>query len=395
MREGTRSNRIELRKQAEKLSRYFDYNLIIIVVFLLVFGLVMIYSTSSYEAYLTFGEASYYLRKQLVATIAGFVLMVLIALIPYHFWEKTAWIAYFVSIALIMLIIPLGYEANGAKRWIRIMGISMQPAEVAKVAMIIFLACMITRLGRATTTSRGFAIVLIAAAPQCLLLWLVTSNLSSAIIVGAIAVIMLFISTPDYKRYLVLFIGGLALAGIFIGILLANVSSAETGELAGYRGARILAWLDPEAYASGKGFQTLQALYAIGSGGWFGKGLGESMQKLGFLPEAQNDMIFSIICEELGLFGGIALMLLFILLIWRLKVIANHAPDMFGAMIVVGVMGHIALQVILNIAVVTNSIPNTGISLPFISYGGSASFFLLGEIGLCLSVARGIKIRDF
>ena len=162
----------------------------------------------------------------------------------------------------------------------------------------------------------------------------------------------------------------------------------------GFRSERILAWLNPEAHSSDKGFQTVQALYAIGSGGILGKGLGQSMQKLGFLPEAQNDMIFSIICEELGLFGAIAIILMFLLLIWRFMVIASNATDLFGALLVVGVMGHIAIQVILNIAVVTNTIPNTGISLPFISYGGSAVMFLLIEIGMVLSVAKGIKLKD-
>lgn len=167
-----------------------------------------------------------------------------------------------------------------------------------------------------------------------------------------------------------------------------------SSENLGFRGERILAWLDPEAYASGKGFQTLQALYAIGSGDIFGKGLGQSMQKLGFIPEAQNDMIFSIICEELGLFGAIAIILLFLLLIWRFMIVANNAPDLFGALLVVGVMGHIAIQVILNIAVVTNTIPNTGISLPFISYGGSSVMFLLIEIGLVLSVSHSIRLKE-
>jgi len=162
----------------------------------------------------------------------------------------------------------------------------------------------------------------------------------------------------------------------------------------GFRSARILAWLNPENYSSGTGFQTLQSLYAIGSGGIFGKGLGQSMQKLGFLPEMQNDMIFAIICEELGLFGGICIIMMFILLIWRLMIIASNASDLFGALLVVGVLGHVAIQVILNIAVVTNTIPNTGISLPFISYGGSSIMFLLIEMGLALSVGRGIRLRE-
>ena len=160
---------------------------------------------------------------------------------------------------------------------------------------------------------------------------------------------------------------------------------------AAYRLDRIKIWLNPEEYE--KGYQTLQGLYAIGSGGLFGKGLGESMQKLGFIPEAQNDMIFSVICEELGLFGAVCLILLYLLLIWRFMIIANNAADLYGALIVVGVMAHISIQVILNIAVVTNTIPNTGISLPFISYGGTSILFLLSEMGLALSVSRGIKFE--
>ena len=201
---------------------------------------------------------------------------------------------------------------------------------------------------------------------------------------------MLFVASPEYKKFFLLGIAGAA-AGTGVVYIITRMASSEKLD---FRGERILAWLDPEAYASGKGFQTLQALYAIGSGGIFGKGLGQSMQKLGFIPEAQNDMIFSIICEELGLFGAIAIILLFLLLIWRFMIVANNAPDLFGALLVVGVMGHIAIQVILNIAVVTNTIPNTGISLPFISYGGSSVMFLLIEIGLVLSVSHSIRFRE-
>lgn len=215
--------------------------------------------------------------------------------------------------------------------------------------------------------------------------------MSSAIIIFAIAFLMLFVATPEYKRFILIGLAGAAGAAAVVAIIV-NASDPGTG---GFRGERILAWLDPEAYASGKGFQTLQALYAIGSGGIFGKGLGKSMQKLGFIPEAQNDMIFSIICEELGLLGAIAVILLFVILIWRMMIIANNSQDLFGALLVVGVMGHISVQVILNIAVVTNTIPNTGVSLPFISYGGSSVMFLLIEIGLVMSVARSIRLRDY
>ena len=386
------STRASSRKQSN-ISNYMDYSLLFIVLFLLGFGLVMVYSTSSYEANLTFnGDSAWYLRKQLTATILGVVVMLVVANIPYHFWERFAVLGYIVSVVLILLIIPFGHEANGAKRWLYIAGISLQPAEVAKLGMILFLASMICSMGKAIRNRKGFYTVLAVPVPIAFMLWRITSNMSSAIIVMGIAVLMLFVSCPDYKRFILL--GLLAVAGAAL-VVFVIVKMAESGaDDLSFRGGRILAWLDPEAYASGKGFQTLQGLYAIGSGGILGKGLGASMQKLGFIPEAQNDMIFSIICEELGLFGAIAIILMFIMLIWRFMIVANNAPDLFGALLVVGVLGHIAIQVILNIAVVTNTIPNTGISLPFISYGGTSVVFLLTEIGLVLSVAKGIRLKD-
>jgi cell division protein FtsW len=376
------------RKNQESFS---DYTLLFIVLFLLAFGLVMLYSTSAYDANLTYNDSTYLFRKQIFSTLAGLVVLFIVSHLPYHLWERFAVIGYGVSVALVLLIIPFGIEANGAKRWLRVFGISLQPAEVAKLAMILFLAYLICKMGRNIRTMKGFLVVLGAAAPISGLIYVITRNLSSAIIIMGIAVVMLFVACPDYKRFIIL--GLIGIAGV-AGIVFLIVKMSESGSVGSFRGERILAWLDPEAYASGKGFQTLQALYAIGSGGILGKGLGQSMQKLGFLPEAQNDMIFSIICEELGLFGAIAVLMMFILLIWRCMIIANNAPDLFGALLVVGVMGHIAIQVILNVAVVTNTIPNTGISLPFISYGGSSVMFLLAEIGIVFSVGRGIRLKD-
>lgn len=380
------------RRGQQNSDNFMDYSLLFIVLFLLGFGLIMVYSTSSYEANLDFGDSTYYLKKQLFATILGLIAMMVVANIPYHFWERFAVIGYVVSAVLIFLIIPFGYEAGGAKRWLYIGPISLQPAEVAKLGMILFLASMINTMGKQIRGRKGFWMVLLTPAPIALMIWKITNNMSSAIIVMGIAVLMLFVSSPEYKRFILL--GLLTIAGAAIIVFAIVQMAANSTDSLNFRGERILAWLDPAAYASGKGFQTLQALYAIGSGGVLGKGLGQSMQKLGFLPEAQNDMIFSIICEELGLFGGIAVIVMFILLIWRFMIIANNAPDLFGALLVVGVMGHIAIQVILNIAVVTNTIPNTGISLPFISYGGSSVMFLLIEIGLVLSVAKGIRLKD-
>ena len=376
------------RKNQESFS---DYTLLFIVLFLLAFGLVMLYSTSAYDANLTYNDSTYLFRKQIFSTLAGLVVLFIVSHLPYHIWERFAVIGYGVSVALVLLIIPFGIEANGAKRWLRVFGISLQPAEVAKLTMILFLAYLICKMGRNIRTMKGFLVVLGAAAPISGLIYVITRNLSSAIIIMGIAVVMLFVACPDYKRFIIL--GLIGIAGV-AGIVFLIVKMSESGSVGSFRGERILAWLDPEAYASGKGFQTLQALYAIGSGGILGKGLGQSMQKLGFLPEAQNDMIFSIICEELGLFGAIAVLMMFILLIWRCMIIANNAPDLFGALLVVGVMGHIAIQVILNVAVVTNTIPNTGISLPFISYGGSSVMFLLAEIGIVFSVGRGIRLKD-
>lgn len=381
------------RKKKNKQSEYFfDYSLLVIILFLLGFGMLMIYSASSYTAYLEYGDSAQYLKKQLIASILGLVAMTIVANIPYHFWERFAILAYVASMAIIPVVLtPLGISSHGARRWFRIPGIpfQVQPAEVVKLCMILFLACLVCKLGKKAGTFKGFLLMFLMPLPQAIMIWKITSNLSSAIIVVGISVLMIFVADPHYKKYLV--IGGAGVAGVIA--LVYAIINMETAE-GGFRIRRIAIWLHPETDPEGTGFQTLQALYAIGSGGIWGKGLGQSMQKLNFLPEAQNDMIFSIICEELGLFGAVAVILMFILLLWRMMIIANNAPDLFGAMLVVGVIGHIAIQVILNIAVVTNSIPNTGISLPFISYGGSSVLFLLIEMGLVLSVARGIQLKE-
>ena len=214
--------------------------------------------------------------------------------------------------------------------------------------------------------------------PLILTAFIAIENLSTAIICGVIIVAILFVASPKYSHFIVIALFGVVGGALFI-------------LTAGYRSDRIDAWLNLETHP--KGFQTLQALYAIGSGGIWGKGLGQSIQKMDFIPEAHNDMIFSVICEELGLVGGICLILLFIILIWRLTLIIFNARDLYGALLVVGVLAHVAVQVLINVAVVTNTIPNTGIPLPFISYGGTSLVFLLIEMGIVLSVARQIKMR--
>lgn len=384
-----KGNFMASRKRRIRNQNSFDYTLLFVVVFLVLFGLVMIYSTSSYEAVADHGDSTYFLKKQLFATVLGIGVLAVTTWIDYHYWERFAMIGLVVSIVLVFLVLtPMGIEANGARRWIRIGPLSLQPAEVVKIEIILFCAVLINKMQkRAIRTWKGMLTVLGLPVIFAVLLWKITDNLSSAIIVGGIAVVMLFVADSDYLKYIVLFLAVAAVAALIIFI-------AVNSDGGSFRLTRIRTWLNPESDPDDTGFQTLQALYAIGSGGIFGKGLGASMQKLGFLPEAQNDMIFSIICEELGLFGALAVILLFVLLIWRCMIIANHATDLFGAMLVVGVMAHFAIQVILNIAVVTNSMPNTGISLPFISYGGTSIMFLLAEIGLVLNVSRQSRMRD-
>ena len=350
-----------------KTEFFFDYTLLFAIVFLLCFGLVMLYSVSYYDASLNKGSSTWYLRKQAFASVLGLVGMMVVANIDYHFWQKFAVPAYIVSVILILLVkTKLGITANGATRWISIFGLSLQPAEVAKLGMIVFFASMICKMGGAIRTRKGIMVLLGSAVPIALLIYIVTKNLSSAIIICGIVILMLFVASPHYKYFI---LGGVGVLGIASAVVLV-VSQGLLPEGT---------WMNPEAYPTDQGLQTLQALYAIGSGGIWGKGLGESMQKLGFLPEAQNDMVFSIICEELGLFGAFSIIMLFLLIIWRFMVIANNAPDLYGALLVVGILGHIAIQVILNLAVVTNTIPNTGITLPFIS--------------LALSVSRGIRLE--
>lgn len=380
------------RRKKEQTEYFFDYTLLFIVLFLLGFGLLMIYSVSSYEAAAEFGDAAYYLKKQLLATIIGLVAMIVVANIPYNFWMKFTLLAYIVSLGLVAMVPFFGVEANGAKRWLPIPGIGMtiQPAEIVKLAMILVLAHLVCKIGKGIRTLKGMAFLIIVSLPPVAMVYLCTNNLSSAIIILAIAVLMIFVASPDYKKFIITGVLGVtAIAGIVY-----YVANMEIADDANFRFKRILAWLHPEDFLDTTGYQTLQSLYAIGSGGIWGKGLGQSMQKLGFIPEAQNDMIFSLICEELGLFGAVAIIIMFIMLLWRMMVIANNAPDLFGALIVVGVMGHFAVQVILNIAVVTNSIPNTGISLPFISYGGTSVLFLLIEIGMVLNVAKRIQLKE-
>lgn len=355
-------------------NRRYDYTLLAALFLLVLMGLVILYSTSAYNGEVKFHDSFYYLKKQAFATLLGIAGMFVVANMDYHIWKHVAVLGYLTAILLSVAVLFIGDEYNGSKRWLSLGPFSFQPSEFAKVAVILFLACMVTKNSKDMGKLRTMIKIMVMVLPIVALVG--SNNLSTAIIILGIAVILIFVASPKYGQFVFMGVLGIGFMTIFLA-------------LESYRLERLAIWRNPEAYE--KGFQTLQGLYAIGSGGLFGRGLGQSIQKLGFVPEAQNDMIFSIICEELGLFGAGFIMLLFLILIWRFFVIATHAKDLFGALIASGAMGHIMIQVILNIAVVTNTIPNTGITLPFISYGGTSVVFLLVEMGLVLSVSSLVK----
>ena len=345
--------------------------MLLVILFLISFGLITLYSTSAYNGQVKFHDAAYYFKKQLFATILGAVLMCGISRMDYHIFEKFAVSGYICSLLLSTAVLFFGDSYNGSKRWLSLGPLSFQPSEFAKLVVILFLAHIVSSRKKKQTGLGTLIFVMILILPIVALVG--TNNLSTAIIILGIAVIVVFVSNPRYLPFIWIAVTGIGFIAVFL--------SMES-----YRLDRLKIWRNPEQYE--KGYQTIQGLYAIGSGGLFGKGIGQSIQKLGFVPEAQNDMIYSIICEELGLVGACILILVFLILIWRFMVVAAYAPDLFGSLIAAGTMGHIAIQVILNIAVVTNTIPNTGITLPFISYGGTSILFLMAEMGIALSVSR-------
>ena len=351
-----------------------DTALLILVLVLAVFGLIILLSASEYNGRVRFHDSAYYFKKQLFATSLGLGAMYIISTINYRFFVRLAPAAYLLSLLLSTTVLLVGQEINGSKRWLNLGPLSFQPSEFAKVAVILFLTWQIENSRRRTDGFWFMCRTMLTLLPIAGLVG--SNNLSTAIIILGIGVILIFASSPRYMQFVALGSAGIGFIAVFL--------AAES-----YRLERLAIWRDPEKYE--KGFQTIQGLYAIGSGGLFGRGLGNSIQKLGFVPEAQNDMIFSIICEELGIFGAICIILLFIFMIRRMRVVACNAPNLFGSMIVIGVMAQISMQVVLNIAVVTNSMPNTGVSLPFISYGGTSLVFLMAEMGLVFSVSKSVK----
>lgn len=371
----------------KKRKGFFDYTLVFIIIFLIGFGSIMIYSASSYTAQLKFGDSTYFMKRQLIIAGGGLLFMLITSRIDYHWFIKNGIIhlILFLAYAFMIAVYFVGIERNGEKRWLGYGILSFQPTEYVKVALILYLAYIMPKIKKKSAQIK--ALLGMVGIPFFIPLILVTaSNLSSGIILVSLVYIISWIVLDNTKLHLL----GLILASILV-VVAKQVPYVllKFRILEEYQLNRLLVWADPQAYATSGGYQVLQGLYAVASGGIFGKGIGEGLQKF-FVPEAQNDMIFSIICEELGLFGAVSLIIIFIILLFRCNRIATCAPDMEGSLIVIGVMSHIAVQVMLNIAVVLNIIPNTGIIFPFVSYGGSSIVLIMIEVGLVLSVSGRI-----
>lgn len=363
-----------------------DHTLVFIVIFLVCFGTIMMYSATLY----TYS----FILKQAVFGIVGIVAMLLISwLVDYHWYQKFALPLLLIGIALMLLVFtPLAKQYNSSTRWVKIGPIGFQPAEVYKIAAILFNAAVLNKLGRNRVRELGTTIMLMAGAcVEGALVLLITDNLSTGIIVIAIALCMILVMGPNRIYYV---LGTLAVILIVLVVLYYSKLDLTPTEFENrpFRDQRILRWVQPEKYSfDGKNFQTLQSLYAIGSGSFGGKGIGNSTQKM-ILPEAMNDMIFAIVCEELGFVGATFLLVIFGVLMQRFLFIARNAKDLYGHLVVVGILSHIGVQVALNVAVATNLIPNTGVTLPFFSYGGTALLLLLAEMGIALNVSRQGKL---
>lgn len=359
-----------------------DIVFLILVLCLLAFGLVMVASSSYVAALYKYGDSYHYITRQLIFAVAGIVVMLAVPLFDYKLFRKLAPILLVISVIMLALVlIPgIGIKVNGARRWLGVGSLRFQPSEVAKLAIImVFSSYMAANYKRMKEPKVGILMPAVVLLLVCGLV-AVETHVSGAILIFAVGAVMIFVGGASMKWFFGIGgAGAAALAGFAI--------------LTPYAKGRIDTWLNPFDDPTGAGFQTIQSLYAIGSGGPLGLGLGQSRQKYLYIPEPQNDYIFSIVCEELGFIGAMMVIVLFVLLIWRGFVIAYHAKDKFGSLLVVGIISRVAIQTILNIAVVTNSIPPTGISLPFFSYGGTALLMLLFEMGIVLAVSRHSRME--
>lgn len=355
-----------------------DLTFLFLLLIILTVGLVMLFSASYIFANTYYGNSYYFITKQAGFAVVGVALMLLVSKIDYHFIRKFAIPFYIVMVVflVVMLILPPMVSGTSVKRWFSIGPINFQPSELAKFAVILLLAHLIAANQKLMKTFRfGFLFLGLVVGVVCVLVVL-EPHLSATVLIFLIGAVMMVV-------------GGLQLRYIFGGLAVAAAGViAVLSGVVGYAQDRITYWLDPWSAPVGEGYQTIQSLLSIGSGGWLGRGLGQSRQKYLWVPEPHNDFIFAIVCEELGVIGALIIIILFCLLMWRGFVIAMKAPDKFGSLLAMGLTFQVGLQMTLNVLVVTNTIPNTGISLPFFSYGGTSLMILLLEMGIVLSVSR-------
>lgn len=366
-----------------------DYTIWITVMILVAFGLVMVLSASSPSALSETGDSYKYIKKQGISAVLGLVAMMACSKVDYHIFRKMKWLIYILFIVLLVLVGFVGIDAGGARRWINIAGFNFQPSEFAKIGFILFFASILSDVkerGKMKTYKYGFVYPLIFMLPIVGSILILQNHFSATFIIGVVTVVQMFVAGTKISHFLITgLIGGVFGAG---ALMIKNGGSTLGTD---FRSSRIQTWLDPFSDPTGDGWQIIQSLYAIGSGGLFGVGLGNSRQKYLYLPEPHNDFIFSVLAEELGFIGCVAVIILFTIFVWRGVVISMKAQDNFGCLIAIGIVTMLGLQAMINIAVVTGTIPVTGMPLPFFSYGGTSLIANLIAVGVLLNISRTAK----
>lgn len=377
-----------MKKSAAKSSGFIqkgkmDIGFLSLVLILLTVGLIMLFSASYAYALTYFDNSFHFITKQAAFAVGGVLLMLLLSKINYHWYKKFAWLIYGLSVAMLafLLIMPPMISGVEYKRWLVIGPISFQPSEIAKFAVVLLLSTLISKnQDRMRDYKYSIFKLCVLLGIVCVLVVLET-HLSATILIFLIGIVLIYVGGAKFSHLFVTGLGGLSAAAIAI----------LTG-VVGYGADRFAHWINPWKDATGLGYQTIQSLLAIGSGGLMGRGFGQSRQKYLWVPEPHNDFIFSVTCEELGFIGAILIILLFCALVWRGFVISMRAPDKYGSLMALGLTFQVGIQAAFNILVVTNTIPNTGISLPFFSYGGTALLLLLAQMGIVLSISRGASL---
>ncbi len=359
----------------------FDLTFFFLVAGLTVVGLIMLFSASAPYAASNRGSSYYFILRQLGFAVFGFVLMMVVSRIDYHIWQKFLGVIVFVTLVMLVGVLFTPAQKGQFHRWLDLGFIQFQPSEIGKFALILLLSFLIAKNQKRMTNFKYQIFLLFIIGVFCGLV-LAENHLSATILLFTIGFVLMFVGGMSMKL-----VGGMAILGAS-GFVLAIITG-----LISYASDRIKYWQDPWLDTRGKGFQTIQSLLAIGSGGLMGRGIGQSNQKYLWLPEPQNDFIFSVVCEELGFIGAALIIIGFGLLVWRGFVIALKAPDKFGMLLSIGLVFQVGLQAVLNILVVTNTIPNTGISLPFFSYGGTSLVMLLVQMGIVLNISRSSKVE--